>query len=56
MILEKDTIDFIIDKLRELKIKTMFEDKIRGKKRYVSKASAYQDLIDFMEAINNGNS
>ena len=44
-----DTIEFIIDKLIELKIKAEFEDRLRGKKRYVSKTSAYKDLIKLLE-------
>lgn len=52
---ENDTIEYIIDKLRELKIKAMFEDYKRGKVRYVSKASAYQDLINFMEDLYENN-
>lgn len=46
---EKEIINYIIEKLRELKIKSEFEDRQRGKKRYVSKVSAYQDLINLLE-------
>lgn len=46
-------VEYIIDKLIELKIKTEFEDRQRGKKRYVSKVSAYQDLIDLLEKMLN---
>lgn len=51
MIIEKDTVDYIIDKLIELKIKTEFENRRRGKTRWVSKTSAYQDLIDLLEEL-----
>ena len=44
-----DTLEFVINKLIELKIKAEFEDRLRGKKRYVSKASAYNDLIKLLE-------
>lgn len=51
MILEKDIIDYIIEKLYKLKIQAEFDDRIRGKKRWVSKVSAYQDLINLLEEI-----
>ena len=41
----EDTFDFIIDKLTELLIQADFEDKDRGKIRYVKKTRAYKDLI-----------
>lgn len=44
-------IDYAIDKLTELKIKAEFEDRKRGKKRYVSKTSAYNDLIKLLEKL-----
>ena len=46
-----DLIEFTIDKLKELKLKAEFEDRMRKKKRYVSKCSAYQDLINLLEDI-----
>ena len=46
-----DLIEFAIDKLIQLKIQAEFEDRQRGKKRYVSKTSAYQDLINLLEEI-----
>lgn len=49
-----DTIDFILDKLIELRIQTEFEDRERGKKRYVSKTSAYNDLIILLKDIQRG--
>jgi len=49
--LEKDIIDYIIEKLYQLKVQAEFEDRIRGKKRYVSKTSAYQDLINLLEEL-----
>ena len=51
MILQKNEIEWIKQKLLELKIKAMFEDIQRGKKRYVSKVSAYQDLINLLEGL-----
>lgn len=44
-------IEYAIDKLIELRIQAEFEDRQRGKKRYVSKTSAYQDLIKLLEEI-----
>jgi len=44
-------IEFAIEKLYELKIKAEIEDRQRGKKRYVSKVSAYQDLIKLLKEI-----
>ena len=46
-----DLIEFAIDKLQELRIKAEFEDRRRGKKRYVSKVSAYNDLIKLLEDL-----
>lgn len=46
-----DLIEFAIDKLKQLKLKAEFDDRKRGKKRYVSKTSAYQDLINLLEEI-----
>lgn len=46
-----DLIEYAIDKLKELKLKAEFEDRMRKKKRYVSKTSAYQDLINLLEEI-----
>lgn len=48
MTLERDILDYIIEKLIELKIQAEFEDRQRGKKRWISKTSAYQDLIDLL--------
>lgn len=44
-------VEYAIEKLYELKVKAEFEDRQRGKKRYVSKTSAYQDLINLLEEI-----
>ena len=49
--MNKDIIDYIIEKLYELKVKAEWEDRQRKKKRWVSKVSAYQDLIKFMEEL-----
>ena len=48
---KKEIIDYTITKLVELKIKTEFQDRERGKVRYVSKRSAYQDLINLLKEI-----
>jgi len=49
-------IEYAIDKLYELKVQAEFEDRQRGKKRWVSKVSAYNDLIKLLEDLyeNNG--
>ena len=47
----KELVEFAIEKLYELRIKAEWEDRQRGKKRYVSKVSAYQDLIALLEDI-----
>ena len=44
-------IEYAIDKLYELKLKAEMQDRQRGKKRYVSKVSAYKDLIDLLEDL-----
>lgn len=44
-------VEYAIEKLKELKLKAEFEDRQRKKKRYVSKTSAYQDLIDLLESV-----
>lgn len=46
---------YAINKLYELKLKAEFEDRIRGKKRYVSKVSAIQDLINLLEELYESN-
>ena len=47
-----ETLDFVIEKLIRLRIKAEFEDRQRKKKRYVSKTSAYQDLIKLLKEYN----
>ena len=47
--MNKDIIDYAIYKLTQLKIQAEFEDRERGKTRYVSKRSAYQDLIKLLK-------
>ena len=44
-----ELVEFAINKLCELKFKAEFEDRERGKKRYISKVSAYNDLINLLE-------
>lgn len=47
----EEMIDYAIYKLTQLKIKTEFEDRQRGKKRYVSKASAFRDVIKLLKEV-----
>lgn len=46
-----ERIEYAIQKLTQLKIKAEFEDRLRGKKRYISKVSAYKDLIKLLEDL-----
>ena len=48
---QEELIDFAIYKLTELQIKTEFEDKTRGKVRYVKKTQAYKDLIKLLKEV-----
>ena len=48
-------VEYAIEKLYQLKIQAEFEDRQRGKKRYVSKVSAYKDLIKLLEDLYEGN-
>lgn len=50
----EELIDYAIGKLTELKIQAEFDDRARGKKRYVSKVSAYQDLIKLLKEVQYG--
>ena len=47
----ENTIDFIIGKLTELLIETDFEDKERGKIRYIKKTRVYKDLIKLFKDL-----
>lgn len=47
--MNKDIIEYIIDKLTELLIKQDFEDKKKGKATYVKKTRAYKDLIKLVK-------
>ena len=47
-------IEYAIGKLTELQIKTHTEDKIRGKKRFVSKESAIRDVIKLLKQVQCG--
>lgn len=49
--MDKETLEFIINKLTELMIKQSIEDKKRGKDTYVKKTRAYQDLIKFFKEL-----
>ena len=44
-------VEYALTKLTELRIRAEFEDRQRGKKRYVSKVSAYKDLIKLLEDL-----
>lgn len=49
---EKDElIDFTIEKLTKLLIRADFNDKTRGKTRYVKLTRAYSDLIKLLKDI-----
>lgn len=52
---QKQTIEYAIEKLYKLRIQAEWEDRIRGKKRWVSKVSAYQDLINLLEGLYESN-
>ena len=45
----KEVIDFIIEKLTELKIKVDFEEREVGKHIFVRKKECYTDLINFLK-------
>jgi len=47
----EDMMDFAIGKLTELLIKADIEDKQRGKKRYISKVSAFKDVIKILKEV-----
>ncbi|MBQ6632465.1 MAG: hypothetical protein IJH55_10305 [Romboutsia sp.] len=50
--MEQSIIDYAIIKLTELQIRTHEEDMKRGKKRYVSKESAFRDLVKLLKEMN----
>lgn len=47
-----ELLEYAIIKLTELQIRTHEEDMKRGKKRYVSKESAFRDLIKLLKEMN----
>lgn len=47
----EELIEYAIEKLTQLKIKTDFEDRKRKKVRYVKKTQAYQDLINLLKEM-----
>lgn len=49
--MKNDIKEYLIYKLTQLKIQTEFEDRERKKIRYVSKRSAYQDLINLIKEV-----
>lgn len=49
--MKDDLKEYLIYKLTQLKIQAEFEDRSRGKKRWVSKTSAYQDLINLIKEV-----
>lgn len=46
-----EILEFAQEKLRELILKTEIEDRQRKKKRYISKVSAYKDLLKLLEEL-----
>lgn len=48
-------VEYSINKLLELRLQAEWEDRQRGKKRYISKVSAYNDLIKLLQDIKEGN-
>lgn len=51
--MKRDTLRYIIEKLRELMIKESFEEKKRGEE-CVSRSVAYRDVIEVLERIERG--
>ena len=49
--MDKETLEFIINKLTELMVKQSIEDKKRGKDTYVKKTRSHQDLIKFFKEL-----
>lgn len=49
--MNEDLIEYAIYKLTQLQIKTDFEDKERGKTRYIKKTQAYKDLIKLLKEV-----
>lgn len=47
----ENLIEYAITKLTELQIRTHEEDRQRGKKRYVSKESAFRDLVKLLKEV-----
>ena len=44
--------EYAIEKLTQLKIQAEFDDRKRGKKRYVSLVSVYADIIKMLKEVN----
>ena len=49
--MNEELIDYAIYKLTKLQIEQDFEDKEKGKTRYVKKSRAYKDLIQLLKDI-----
>lgn len=49
--MNNDLIEFAIEKLTYLLIEADFEDKRRGKTRYIKKTQAYKDLIKLLKEL-----
>lgn len=49
--MDKDTKDFIVQKLTELYIKQNIKDKQKGTDTYVKKTNCYKDLIKFFKEV-----
>lgn len=47
----EELIEYAIEKLTKLQIKTDFEDKERRKTRYVKKSQVYKDLIRLLKEV-----
>lgn len=49
--MNEELIDYAINKLTELQMKAEFEDRKRGKPRYIKKTRAYKDLIKLLKDL-----
>ena len=47
----EEIIDYAIEKVTRLLIEADFEDKTRGKARYVKKVQAYKDIVKLLKEI-----
>ena len=49
--MKTELIDYAIEKTTKLLIEADFEDKTRGKTRYVKKVQAYKDIVKLLKDI-----